>query len=169
MPTCRVFTGATGLEPATSGVTGRYGRTGYDRLRPGITAHSRHFVAKPTGSDRLRSATTRHGLCSTCVLDLLARQPTEDDASAWTYWDQPASARCGPEPGTISTSAGSTPLSSRATSTALTLLRSLRRRRVRGGLSERGGGPHCMSASRGMARSRPFSVSRYSNRGGRSL
>ncbi len=32
------FTGATGLEPATSGVTGRYGATGYDRLRPGITA-----------------------------------------------------------------------------------------------------------------------------------
>jgi hypothetical protein len=30
-------TGATGLEPATSGVTGRYGATGYNRLRPGIT------------------------------------------------------------------------------------------------------------------------------------
>jgi hypothetical protein len=30
-------TGATGLEPATSGVTGRYGATGYDWLRPGIT------------------------------------------------------------------------------------------------------------------------------------
>jgi hypothetical protein len=30
-------TGATGLEPATSGVTGRHGATGYDRLRPGIT------------------------------------------------------------------------------------------------------------------------------------
>jgi hypothetical protein len=29
--------GATGLEPATSGVTGRHGATGYDRLRPGIT------------------------------------------------------------------------------------------------------------------------------------
>jgi hypothetical protein len=30
-------TGATGLEPATSGVTGRHGATGYDWLRPGIT------------------------------------------------------------------------------------------------------------------------------------
>jgi hypothetical protein len=30
-------TGATGLEPATSGVTGRHGATGYSRLRPGIT------------------------------------------------------------------------------------------------------------------------------------
>ena len=30
-------TGATGLEPATSGVTGRHGGTGYNRLRPGIT------------------------------------------------------------------------------------------------------------------------------------
>src|SRR5262249_24719460 len=29
--------GATGLEPAPSGVTGRYGRTGYERLRPGFT------------------------------------------------------------------------------------------------------------------------------------
>jgi hypothetical protein len=32
-----VFTGATGLEPATSGVTGRHSATGYSRLRPGIT------------------------------------------------------------------------------------------------------------------------------------
>jgi hypothetical protein len=29
-------TGATGLEPATSGVTGRYGLDRYGRLRPGI-------------------------------------------------------------------------------------------------------------------------------------
>jgi hypothetical protein len=39
-------TGATGLEPATSGVTGRYGATGYSRLRPGITGWSRHFLPK---------------------------------------------------------------------------------------------------------------------------
>jgi hypothetical protein len=31
------LTGATGLEPATSGVTGRYGATGHSRLPPGIT------------------------------------------------------------------------------------------------------------------------------------
>jgi hypothetical protein len=39
MPICRVNdeTGATGLEPATSGVTGRYGLNRYNRLRPGIT------------------------------------------------------------------------------------------------------------------------------------
>jgi hypothetical protein len=29
-----------GLEPATSGVTGRYGATGYSRLRPGIMARA---------------------------------------------------------------------------------------------------------------------------------
>ncbi len=34
---CREFsTGATGLEPATSGVTGRYGLNRYSGLRPGI-------------------------------------------------------------------------------------------------------------------------------------
>jgi hypothetical protein len=38
LPVCRAkrlgvrWAGATGLEPATSGVTGRYGTTGYDRL-----------------------------------------------------------------------------------------------------------------------------------------
>jgi hypothetical protein len=46
-------TGATGLEPATSGVTGRYRATGYDQLRPGITGHSRQFFDRRTGSDRL--------------------------------------------------------------------------------------------------------------------
>jgi hypothetical protein len=34
---CRAFTGATGLEPATSGVTGRYGLNRYSGLAPGIT------------------------------------------------------------------------------------------------------------------------------------
>src|SRR5215211_718863 len=60
-------TGATGLEPATSGVTGRYGSTGYNRLRPGITRYSRHFVNERTGCDRLRPATTRQALCSRAV------------------------------------------------------------------------------------------------------
>jgi hypothetical protein len=36
--------GATGLEPATSCVTGRCGATGDDRLRSRITRHSRHFL-----------------------------------------------------------------------------------------------------------------------------
>jgi hypothetical protein len=61
----RMFsTGATGLEPATSGVTGRYGATGYNRLRPGITGYSRHFLAGRTGCDRLRPAAARHSLCA---------------------------------------------------------------------------------------------------------
>jgi hypothetical protein len=60
MPTCRMFsTGATGLEPATSGVTGRYGATSYNRLRPGIAGYSRHFRRSRTGSDRPRPATAR--------------------------------------------------------------------------------------------------------------
>jgi hypothetical protein len=59
--------GATGLEPATSGVTGRYGSTGWGRLRPGITLYSRQFVAGRTGCDRLRPAGARHSLCCTCV------------------------------------------------------------------------------------------------------
>ena len=42
-----------GLEPATSGVTGRYDLNRNSRLRPGITRWSRHFLAKQTGSDRL--------------------------------------------------------------------------------------------------------------------
>ena len=50
--------GATGLEPATSGVTGRNSATGYDRRRPGITGWSRHFSAERTGCDRLRPAAT---------------------------------------------------------------------------------------------------------------
>jgi hypothetical protein len=61
-------TGATGLEPATSGVTGRYGRTGYDRLRPGITGCSRHFLGSRTGCGRLRPASTRYSLCGRCVV-----------------------------------------------------------------------------------------------------
>src|SRR2546423_9135725 len=52
-------TGATGLEPATSGVTGRYELNRHSRLRPGITGWSRHFVQSRTGCDRLRPAATR--------------------------------------------------------------------------------------------------------------
>jgi hypothetical protein len=71
------FTGATGLEPATSGVTGRHGASGYDRLRPGITGYSRRFLTERTGCDRLRPATTRQGLCSGCVVDPFAEKATD--------------------------------------------------------------------------------------------
>ena len=77
--TCRfagVFTGATGLEPATSGVTGRYGRYRHKGLRPGITGQSRHFVPERTGCDRLRAVIARQSLCSTCVVELLSDQAT---------------------------------------------------------------------------------------------
>jgi hypothetical protein len=69
-------TGATGLEPATSGVTGRYGATGYDRIRPGITGWSRHFAADRTGYDRLRPAATRHSLCGICVVEMVPATTT---------------------------------------------------------------------------------------------
>jgi hypothetical protein len=69
-------TESTGLEPATSGVTGRHGATGYNRPRPGITGYSRHFLESRTGYDRLRPATTRQGLCSTCVVDVLTLKAT---------------------------------------------------------------------------------------------
>jgi Bacterial regulatory helix-turn-helix protein, lysR family len=51
----QIETGATGLEPATSGVTGRYGATGYGRLRP---------------------ATTRHSPCGTCVVNVVPASTT---------------------------------------------------------------------------------------------
>jgi Domain of unknown function DUF11 len=51
-------TGATGLEPATSGVTSRYCATGHGRLRPGITLQ-RASLAERTGR-RMRS------VCVTC-------------------------------------------------------------------------------------------------------
>ena len=70
------FTGATGLEPATSGVTGRHGATGYSWLRPGITGYSRHFIARRTGCDRLRPAATRHSLCGICVVAVVAMLAT---------------------------------------------------------------------------------------------
>ncbi len=74
---CRYFlTGATGLEPATSGVTGRFGATGYSRLRAGITGYSRHFLAGRTGCDRLRSAAARHSLCGRCVVGLVPTSTT---------------------------------------------------------------------------------------------
>jgi hypothetical protein len=70
------FTGATGLEPATSGVTGRQGATGYSRLQPGITGYRKRLVVVRTGCDRLRPAATRQGLCSRCVVALVADQAT---------------------------------------------------------------------------------------------
>jgi hypothetical protein len=65
--------GAKGLEPATSGVTGRHGATGYNRLRPelhataGLSSSSRPVV---TGYDRLRPGTACvEGVWSTrCLL-----------------------------------------------------------------------------------------------------
>jgi hypothetical protein len=86
MPICRSFlTGATGLEPATSGVTGRCGAIGYNRLRPGITGWSGHFRSERTGCDRLRPAATRQGLCGRCVagvVSVLATVATLADAVA---------------------------------------------------------------------------------------
>jgi hypothetical protein len=82
LPICRYFTGATGREPATSGVTGRYNRNRYSRLRPGITGWSRHFVSARTGSDRLRPATARQDMCCTCVVDLFAIKATSVTFSA---------------------------------------------------------------------------------------
>jgi hypothetical protein len=70
------YTGATGLEPATSGVTGRYGATAYKWLRPGITDYSRHFLDAQTGCDRLRPAATRHRLCGRCVVEVVATSTT---------------------------------------------------------------------------------------------
>jgi len=52
------------------------GATGYSRLQPGITDYSRAFFVEPTGCDRLRPATTRHGLCGSCVVDLMSTPPT---------------------------------------------------------------------------------------------
>src|SRR5947208_4774360 len=66
------FTGATGLEPATSGVTDRYELNRHSRLAPGITGWSRHFVPARADCDRLRPATIRQGLCSTCAVGAVA-------------------------------------------------------------------------------------------------
>jgi hypothetical protein len=86
---CRIagITGATGLEPATSGVTGRHGATGYSRLRAGISRWSRHSLDSRTGCDRVeavppgtacvvgvwsgvvsRATTPRRGLCVGCAI-----------------------------------------------------------------------------------------------------
>jgi hypothetical protein len=69
-------TGATGLEPATSGVTGRYRLNRYNWLPPGITGQSRHFAPERTGCDRLRPVIARQSLCSTRVVELLPDQAT---------------------------------------------------------------------------------------------
>jgi hypothetical protein len=51
MPICRMFSaGATGLEPATSGVTGRYELDRHNRLRPRITGLEQAF---PRQANRL--------------------------------------------------------------------------------------------------------------------
>jgi hypothetical protein len=52
MPICRNFTGATGLEPATSGVTGRSWRFRAERGKAGIPVVSRAFRAWRCGDDR---------------------------------------------------------------------------------------------------------------------
>jgi hypothetical protein len=51
---CESLTGATGLEPATSSVTGQHDASGYDRLRPGITGYSRHNVADARAGENAR-------------------------------------------------------------------------------------------------------------------
>ncbi len=54
MPLCRMFsTGATGLEPATSGVTGRHRSTGYDPESPARAGISSPCEPAVTGYDRL--------------------------------------------------------------------------------------------------------------------
>jgi hypothetical protein len=53
----RTLTGATGLEPATSGVTGRYGLDRYRWLRPGIVSWS-------SASYRIEPALTGYDLPS---------------------------------------------------------------------------------------------------------
>ena len=68
--------GATGLEPATSGVTGRHGATGYSRPLPGITGYSRAFLAARTGCDRLRPAAARYSLCGRRVVDAVPTSTT---------------------------------------------------------------------------------------------
>ena len=65
-----------GGSPCKSAVTEfthptRYGATGYDRLRPGITGQSRHFLIERTGCDPLRPAAARQSLCGTCVVDVM--------------------------------------------------------------------------------------------------
>jgi hypothetical protein len=69
-------TGATGLEPATFGVTGRFGTAGCDRLRPGITGRSRGFLDPRTGCDRLRPAAVRHSLCGKCAAGVVPTSTT---------------------------------------------------------------------------------------------
>src|SRR5215218_5769720 len=76
MPLCREFTGATGLEPATSGVTGRHGATGSNRLRPGITGYSRGIRDARTGCDRLQPAATWHSLCGMRVVEVVTTSTT---------------------------------------------------------------------------------------------
>src|SRR5207244_1014741 len=61
------FTGATGLEPATSGVTGRDGLHRHSQRRPCVAGESRHFFLWRTGCDRVRAAATRQSLCGICV------------------------------------------------------------------------------------------------------
>jgi hypothetical protein len=88
MSICRdFFTGATGLEPATSGVTGRYDATGSGRLRPGITGYSGHFFTERTGCDRLRPASTRHSLCGMCVVGVVPTSTTSPSSLCLSMLD----------------------------------------------------------------------------------
>ena len=67
MPTYRKFsTGATGLEPATSGVTGRSWRFRAEREWAGISGMSRLFTTWLAGiTGRLRELPpTFHGICA---------------------------------------------------------------------------------------------------------
>ncbi len=82
------FRGPEGWDSsATSGVTGRYGATGYDRLRPEITGWGRRFLDRRTGYNRLRSAATRHSLCGTSVVHnasvLTTARRCSVDAAVW--------------------------------------------------------------------------------------
>jgi hypothetical protein len=52
---CRTFTGATGLEPATSGVTGRSWRFRAERESAGIPGESRAFRPERCGDSRVRA------------------------------------------------------------------------------------------------------------------
>jgi hypothetical protein len=70
MPVCRDFTGATGLEPATSGVTGRSWRYRAERGSAGIPAVSRTSTPCVAGIRGYRQdlPATSCGICAGCVV-----------------------------------------------------------------------------------------------------
>jgi hypothetical protein len=73
---CMGFDGSDGIDPATSGVTGRHGATGYSRLRPGITGWSRRFRDERTGCDRPRPGAARPSLCGRRVVGMVPTSTT---------------------------------------------------------------------------------------------